>query len=63
VIRGAAQKGVRFVISTDSHATTAFDNLVYGVGQARRGWLRREDVLNTRPVGEFLGALRQPVRA
>jgi DNA polymerase (family X) len=63
VIRAAAQKGVRFVISTDSHSTTAFDNLVYGVGQARRGWLRRDDVLNTRPVGEFLGALRQPARA
>jgi len=63
MIRAAAQKGVRFVISTDSHATTAFDNLVYGVGQARRGWLRREDVLNTRPVEEFLGALRRPARA
>ena len=58
MIRTAAQKGARFVISTDSHATTAFGNLVYGVGQARRGWLRREDVLNTRPVDEFLRSLR-----
>lgn len=62
MIRAAVRKGVRFVISTDSHATTGFDNLVYGVGQARRGWLRREDVLNTRPADEFLRALRQPAR-
>ena len=63
VLRAAVQKGVRFVISTDSHSTTAFDNLIYGVGQARRGWLRRDDVLNTRPVDEFLGMLRHPGRA
>jgi DNA polymerase (family 10) len=58
VIRAAAAKGARFVISTDSHSVTAFANLPWGVGQARRGWLTREHVLNTRPAAEFLTALR-----
>jgi DNA polymerase (family 10) len=60
LIRTAAQKGARFVISTDSHAVTGFDNLGLGVGQARRGWLGPGAVLNTRPVEEFLAELRRP---
>jgi DNA polymerase (family 10) len=59
LIRTAAQKGARFVISTDSHAVTGFDNLGLGVGQARRGWLGPEAVLNTRPAAEFLAELRR----
>lgn len=58
-IRTAAQKGARFVISTDSHATTGFENLTFGVGQARRGWLSPQAVLNTLPASDFLASLRQ----
>jgi DNA polymerase (family 10) len=63
LLRTAVQKGLRFVVSTDSHSVSAFDNLVYGVGQARRGWLRPQDVVNTLPVDEFLAALKRPVAA
>jgi DNA polymerase (family 10) len=35
-----------------------FDNLVYGVGQARRGWLETDDVLNTRPLADVRQWLR-----
>jgi DNA polymerase (family 10) len=58
LIRPAREKGIRFVVSTDSHATREFANLGYGVGAARRGWLTRDDVLNTRGAEGFLGALR-----
>ncbi|HEY3121744.1 MAG TPA: DNA polymerase III, partial [Vicinamibacteria bacterium] len=58
LIRPARDRGIRFVISTDSHAGHHFENLRYGVGQARRGWLTAEDVLNTRDVGGFVAALR-----
>ena len=51
---------MRFVVSTDSHAVHDFDNLRYGVDQARRGWLCAEDVLNTRDAQDFLAALRAP---
>ena len=45
----ARDEGVLVAISSDAHSTQDFDNLVYGVGQARRGWLEPVDVLNTRP--------------
>jgi DNA polymerase (family 10) len=60
LVHSARQRGVRFVVSSDSHAVDHLEHLRYGVDQARRGWLRAEDVLNTREVGGFLAALRPP---
>jgi DNA polymerase (family X) len=60
LVPSTRQRGVRFVVSTDSHAVHDFDRLRYGVDQARRGWLRAEDVLNTRDAPDFLAALRSP---
>ncbi|MEJ2688027.1 MAG: PHP domain-containing protein, partial [Gammaproteobacteria bacterium] len=51
----AKDNGVLVSIDSDAHATGNFDLLRFGVGQARRGWLEKEDVLNTRS----LGALRK----
>ena len=34
-------------INSDAHSTFDFANLRYGIGQARRGWLEKSDVLNT----------------
>jgi DNA polymerase (family 10) len=58
LVHSACQRGVRFVVSTDSHSTHELANMRYGVDQARRGWLRREDVLNTRETEGFLAGLR-----
>jgi DNA polymerase (family 10) len=58
LLRVARDKGVRFVVSSDSHAAAQFDNLAFGVGQARRGWLEPADVLNTRTAEQLLAALR-----
>jgi DNA polymerase (family 10) len=44
----AKELGVKLVISTDAHSTFGLDAMRYGVGQARRAWLERKDVLNTR---------------
>jgi DNA polymerase (family 10) len=46
--------GVLVVISTDAHNTLHLKNIVYGVHTARRGWLSKKDVLNTRPLKELL---------
>ncbi len=46
--------GLRFVISTDSHHTTEFENIRWGVANARRGWVPRTAVVNTLPLDEFL---------
>jgi DNA polymerase (family 10) len=48
--RMAKDEGVLVAISSDAHGTFDFANLRYGVGQARRGWLERQDVLNTRSL-------------
>jgi DNA polymerase (family 10) len=63
LLRPARDKGVRFVVSTDSHGVNEFDSLAYGVSQARRGWLTAADVLNTRGADDFLAALKRPATA
>lgn len=35
-------------------ASSNFDHLVFGIGQARRGWISRDDVANTRPIKDLL---------
>ena len=45
---------LRFVISTDSHHVTEYDNIKWGVRTARRGWVPRHRIINTRPLDDFL---------
>lgn len=49
----AKDKGVKLTISTDAHVDRNLDFMKYGVYQARRGWLEKDDVLNTRPWSEL----------
>jgi DNA polymerase (family 10) len=49
----AKDMGVKLVISTDAHSVNDYDLIRFGVWQARRGWLEKEDVLNTRTVDEL----------
>ncbi|MFP4663390.1 MAG: DNA polymerase/3'-5' exonuclease PolX [Bacteroidales bacterium] len=46
--RIAKEKGVKLAISTDAHSKDSLNYMRYGVAQARRGWLEKNDVLNTR---------------
>ena len=48
--RMAAEAGARLAIGTDAHAPDHLDVMRHGVDQARRAWLRAEDVVNTRPL-------------
>src|SRR3989441_9248675 len=57
-LRMAKDRGVKIVISTDSHSTTNLQFIRYGVLMARRGWLEKSDALNTLPVDALLAALR-----
>lgn len=43
----AKEAGVLISINSDAHSLADFDNLQYGVGQARRGWLEKKDILNS----------------
>jgi len=57
-LRMCKERGVKVVISTDSHNTTNLSFIRYGVTMARRGWLGKRDVINTLPTEQFLAALR-----
>ena len=57
-LRLAKQHGVKIVINTDAHNTSHLDKIHYGVLQARRAWLTRDDVLNTLPTKEFAKAMK-----
>ena len=48
--RMAKDEGVLVSIASDAHSTLELDNLRFGIGQARRGWLEADDVLNTRTL-------------
>lgn len=52
-IREARKRKIKFVISVDAHSTGAFQYLKYGVATARRGWVRKSEVLNTLGVTAF----------
>ncbi|HJT35423.1 MAG TPA: DNA polymerase/3'-5' exonuclease PolX [Pirellulales bacterium] len=55
----AKRHGIPIVISTDAHEVAGLDKLRYGILQARRGGLTKEDVVNTRPWAEVKKMLRQ----
>jgi DNA polymerase (family 10) len=48
--RMAKDEGALLSINSDAHSTFELDMLRFGVGQARRGWLEKKDVLNARPL-------------
>ena len=57
-IREARKRKIKFVISVDAHSTGALNNLKYGVAMARRGWVRKAEVLNTLGTRAFVKAVR-----
>jgi DNA polymerase (family 10) len=57
-LRMAKQHGVKIVINTDSHHTSHMEKLRYGITQARRAWLTKDDVLNTLPLQKFAKAMK-----
>ena len=57
-LRQAKQKGVKIVINTDSHHTSHLDKIRYGILQARRAWLTKNDILNTLPTEQFVKAMK-----
>jgi len=55
----AKDQGIPIVISTDAHSVHGFDELPFGIFQARRAGLSRNDVANTRPLDQFRKLLRK----
>ena len=57
-IKMAVKKGAKLVIDSDAHHPIHHAFLMFGIAQARRGWAKQSDVLNTLPAGELLKALK-----
>jgi DNA polymerase (family 10) len=51
--RAAAQKGVRLLVNSDAHGADTLEKLRFGVATARRAWLTKDDVANTRSWAEL----------
>ena len=60
-LRAATARGIPVVLSVDAHSVAGLGYLGFAVGTARRGWVRKRDVLNASSVGEFREAVK-PVR-
>jgi DNA polymerase (family 10) len=62
--RAAAAAGVPLVISTDAHRTRSFTRVPrYGIATARRAWLTKADVANTRPWAELQSMRKRVAKA
>jgi DNA polymerase (family 10) len=57
-IKQAVENGVKLAINTDSHSINELVNMELGVGTARRGWAKKEDVINTLNFKELLSYLK-----
>ncbi len=60
--RMAKEAKVLVAISSDAHSIVELDLIAHGIGQARRGWLERDDVLNTRDLEDLKNLLNQRQR-
>jgi DNA polymerase (family 10) len=57
-VRKAINNNVKLAINSDAHHPLHFSFLVFGIGQARRGWAKQSDIINTLPVNEMLRNLK-----
>jgi DNA polymerase (family 10) len=55
----AKEEGVMLSINSDAHSVLDLEHLRYGIGQARRGWLEKKDVLNARPLHKLRPLLKR----
>ncbi len=53
-IKKAKEMGVKMVINTDAHHVDQMRFIEYGIGQARRGWAEKKDIINTLPLEKLL---------
>lgn len=55
----AKERGVRIAVSTDAHSMDELDYIRFGMGQARRGWLEKKDIVNTGTLKQLRRSLKR----
>ena len=58
-LRAAKRAGLKIAINTDAHTTSELDNMQFGIYEARRGWLEKEDAINTYPLKKMMSLLKK----
>ena len=59
VLRRARDRGVAISIGADAHSVAGLGYVPFGIGMARKGWLEADDILNAKPVGDFVAYARR----
>jgi DNA polymerase (family 10) len=54
----AVENNVKLIIDSDAHHPLHFAFLRFGIGQARRGWAEKSNILNSLPVSQLLNSLK-----
>ena len=54
IVRLAVDNNIKMIINSDSHSVNEMNNQKYGIFMARRGWAKKNDILNTLPYNKFL---------
>lgn len=58
-IKRAVEHGCKLVVNTDAHSVSDLKNIELGIATARRGWAKKEDILNTLPLKKLLKILNK----
>jgi len=58
-VRKAKELGIKICINTDAHDIVRMDEMKYGIGMARRGWLGKEDIINIMPPERLFKFLKK----
>jgi len=58
-VREARDRGVAISIGADAHSVAGLSYMDYGINMARKGWLSPDQILNARPVGDFVAHARR----
>jgi DNA polymerase (family 10) len=59
LVRQARDRGVPISIGADAHSVAGIGYVEFGIGMARKGGLRANDILNARPVADFIAFARR----
>jgi DNA polymerase (family 10) len=58
-LRVAKRAGLKIAINTDAHIISELNNMKFGIYEARRGWVTKEDVINTYPLKKMMSLLKK----
>ena len=53
----AVEHGCKIAVNTDAHSPDELRNMILGIATARRGWAKKDDIINTKPLKKLLKSI------